>query len=93
MYPMGYGTGLEPRHVLYLSENKLKRRHTEAEFFDILGTKVKFSSLLFTVTSTNKFNPPFPHSSLLELKRFETGLCVYGYLKSENSRDYAKKPQ
>jgi hypothetical protein len=63
-----YGTGLEPRHLLYLSENK-ERRHAEVEFLDILGTKVfplfhSLSPLLTNVT------PPPP----LEQKRFETGL-------------------
>jgi hypothetical protein len=62
----------------------------EAEFLNVIGTKV--SLLLFTVTYTNgMYVPPPPQ------KWFETGLSfqhctVYGNLKSENSRDYAQKP-
>jgi hypothetical protein len=50
---------------------KSKTIYPEAEFLDEIGTKVlkvKFSSLLFTVTSTNGF--PLPP---LGQKWFETG--------------------
>ncbi len=42
---------------------------TEVEFLDVIGTK-EFSSLLFTVTSTNGFYPP----PCLEQKWFKTVL-------------------
>ncbi len=58
-----------------------------------LGQKsYEFSYLLFTVTSTNGFYPPPP----LQQKWFETGWnvnIVNGNLKSENSQNYAQKPQ
>jgi hypothetical protein len=63
----------------------------EAEFLDVIGTKIQeFSSLLFTVTSTNGF----PHLPLREQKWVKTGLlCKHctGKLKSENYQDYAQK--
>jgi hypothetical protein len=46
----------------------------EAEFLDVIGTKL-FSSLLFTVTSTMDFTP-LPHLS----KCFETGLQCKRYI-------------
>ncbi len=50
-----------------------------------LGQKsLEFSSLLFTVTSTNGFYPPPPSPP---------AKIVYRNLKSENSQDYAQKPQ
>ncbi len=60
-------------------------------FWTQLGRKFsEFSTLLITVTATNGFPPP------LQQKWFETGCyvnIVYGNRKSENSKDYAKKPQ
>ncbi len=59
-----------------------------------MGQKfLEFSSLLLTVTSSNRFypHPPPPH---LEQKWFKTGFyvnIVYGNLQSENSQDYAQK--
>ncbi len=65
---------------------------TEAEFVEVIGAKV-LRVLFFTVTSTNGFYSP---SSLLS----KSGLNLVGNvnnvhrnLKSENSQDYAQKPQ
>jgi hypothetical protein len=60
----------------------------EAKFLDVIGTKIFYysQSPLFT-----DFTP-----SPLEQKLFETGFSVnivYENLKSENSQDYAQKPQ
>jgi hypothetical protein len=66
----------------------------EAEFLDVIGTKVlrvppcySQSPLLMDLTPT----PPPPSKSGLKL------VCnvniVYGNLKSENSQDFAQKPQ
>ncbi len=66
---------------------------SEAEFLDVIETKSsKFSSLLFKITSTNGFYsvPPLSKS---DLKLVCNVNIVYGNLKSENSEDYAQKPQ
>jgi hypothetical protein len=67
----------------------------EAEFLDVqyLGQKSQeFSSLLFTVTSTDG-----THTTPLEGKSRLKLVCnvniVHGNLKSEASQDYAQKPQ
>ncbi len=69
--------------------------YPEAEFLDVIGTKVfRVSSLLFTVTSTNRFySPPPPPPSKSGLKLVWNVSIVYGNLKSENSQDFAQKPQ
>ncbi len=58
---------------------------TEAEFLDVIGTKSRQSSLLAI------------HSHLYLSKSGLKLVCkvniVYGNLKSENSQDYAQKPQ
>jgi hypothetical protein len=51
-----------------------------------------FSSLLFTVTSTNGFYSPLLLSRS-GLKLVCNVNIVYGHLKSENFRDYVQKPQ
>ncbi len=53
----------------------------------------EFSSLLFTVTSTNGFEPPPPPPSKRGLKLVCNVNIVFGNLKSDNSQDYAQKPQ
>jgi hypothetical protein len=63
----------------------------EAEFLDVISTVVL--SLMHAIQSTllKGFLPP-----PLEQNWFETGCnvnIVYGNLKSENSQDYALKPQ
>jgi hypothetical protein len=75
-----------PLGIVYSS-----RTQPEAEFLDVIGTKVfllAIQSLLLWILS-----PPPP----LEQKWFETCLLctviVYGNLKSENSQDYAQKRQ
>ncbi len=60
------------------------------------GTKLgqKFSSLIFTVTSTNRFfSAPPPPLRKTVLKLVCNVKIVYGHLKSANSQDYARKPQ
>ncbi len=65
---------------------------TEAEFLDVIGTNVfLLVFLLFTATSTNGFTPPPQNKSGLKLV-FNVNI-VNGNLKSENSQDYAQKPQ
>jgi hypothetical protein len=51
--------------------------------------------LLFTITSNNGFYTPPPPPSLSKsgLKLVCNVNIVYGNLKSENSQDYAQKPQ
>jgi hypothetical protein len=69
---------------------------TEAEFLDLIWSKSKeFSSLLFTVTSTNGFYSPPPHPAWAKVvwNWFVIVNIVYGYLKSENFQGYAQKPQ
>ncbi len=67
---------------------------TEAEFLDVIGTKVlRVSSLLSTVTClqfTNGFYPP-PRKSGWKLVCIVN--IVYGNLKYENSQDHVEKPQ
>ncbi len=64
----------------------------EAEFFDVIGTKVlRVFLCIFTVTSTNDFTPPPPPPSESALKQVCNVNIVYGNLKSENSHDYAQK--
>ncbi len=56
----------------------------------------ELSSLLFAVTSSNRFYPPPPPPPSLSksgLKLVCNVKIVYGILKSENSQDYAQKPQ
>ncbi len=62
----------------------MKLSSTEAEFLDVIGTKVSN----FFLRAIHSHPPP--------QKRFETGCnanIVFGNLKSENSRNYAQKPQ
>ncbi len=49
--------------------------------------------LLFTVISTKGFSSPPPPPSKSGLKLVCNVNIVYGNLKSENSQDYAQKPQ
>ncbi len=52
---------------------------------------LRFFSLLLTVTSTNGFySPPFSKSGLKLVCNVN---IIYGNLKSENSQNYALKPQ
>jgi hypothetical protein len=51
-----------------------------------------FLYFLFTVTSTNGFYPP-PPPSKSGLKLVCNVNIVHGNLKTENSQDYAQKPQ
>ncbi len=63
---------------------------TEAEFLDVIGTKPsEFSSLLSQLNYTNgpPPPPPFPGAKVINVN------IVYRNLKSENSQDYAQKPQ
>jgi hypothetical protein len=72
---------------------------SEAEFLDVIGTKVfkslqSFPPSLFTVASTNGFYPPPPpppSKSVLKLVCYVN--IVYGNIKSESSQDFAQKPQ
>ncbi len=67
----------------------------EAGFWDVIGTKVEFSSLLFTVTSTNGFysSPSFCKSGSKLVYNVYFVMWTYGKLKSENSQHYAQKAQ
>ncbi len=62
---------------------------TEALFVDVTE---EFSSLLFTVTSTNG-SPPPPPPSKSGLKLVCNVNIVYGNLKPEKPKGYAQKPQ
>ncbi len=64
----------------------------ETEFLDVIGPKIEFSSLLFAITSTTDFTP-LPHLSRSGLELFYNVNILYRNLKSENSQDYAQKPQ
>ncbi len=66
--------------------------YNEAEFLDVIGTKVlRVSSLLFTVTSTNRFtSSPLSKSGLKLICNLNT--LYKENLKSENSHDNAQKP-
>ncbi len=78
-------------HV-FNGEDALHLLNSEAEFLDVIRTKVQeISSLLFTVT-TNKFYSPHPLSKS-GLKLVCNVNIVNGNLKSVNSQDYAQKPQ
>jgi hypothetical protein len=64
----------------------------EAEFLDVIGTKVLrvfLVATVFTVTLLRDFNRS-PNKSGLKLVCSEN--IVYGNHKSENSQDYARKP-
>jgi hypothetical protein len=69
---------------------------TEAEFWDVLETKV-CKSFLLTIHSppllTIFIPPPPPSSSKSGLKLVCNVNILYGNLKSENSQDYAQKTQ
>jgi hypothetical protein len=87
------GTSLDSSplsHICNQRENEKYRQPSacpEAEFLDIMGTKVlRVSSLLFTVTSTDKLYLP------LQQKGFETGLyCKHCIRKpqAESSQDFS----
>ncbi len=66
----------------------------EAEFLDVIGTKV-FRVFLLTIHSQlyQLILLPPPHLEKSELKLACNVNIVYGNLKSENSQDYAQKPQ
>ncbi len=74
----------------------LPLEQTEAEFLEIIGSS-EFSSLLFTVTSNNELSPPVFYSLLPLSKSGLKLVCkvniVYRNHKSQNSQDYAQKPQ
>jgi hypothetical protein len=85
--------------TVYLCAGKLRayaclpQGRPEAEFLDVIGTKVsEFFSLLFTVTCTNGFYP-LPHLNKSCLKLVCNVNIVYRNLKSEDSQDYAQKPE
>jgi hypothetical protein len=67
----------------------------EDEFLDIIGKEVFKSLPPFTVTSNNGFYspPPTPHLEQSGLKLVCNVNIVFGNLKSENSQNYALKPQ
>jgi hypothetical protein len=65
----------------------------EAEFSDVIGTKVLRVFLLFTVTSTNGFYPPPPPPSKSGFLSVFNVSILYGNIKSQNSQDYAQKTQ
>jgi len=56
---------------------------TETEFLDVIGTKVLWVFLLAIPREQKWFENAFVCNASI----------VYGNLKSENSHDYAKKPQ
>ncbi len=68
--------------------------YSEAEFLDVIGTKVlrafllAFNSHLYLTDSTP--SPPLRKSGLKLVCNVN---IVYGNLESENSPDYAQKPQ
>jgi hypothetical protein len=66
-----------------------REKQPEAEFLDVIGTKVlEFSSLLFKVTSTStkrNLTPPLPPSQT-SLKLDCNVNIVYGNLKSDVTR-------
>ncbi len=53
----------------------------------------EFSVSSSAVTFTNGFYPPLPHPSKIGVKLACNVNIVNGNLKSENSQDYAQKPQ
>ncbi len=59
----------------------------------ILGRNYRFSSLIFTVTSTYHWIPPPAPLSKSSLKLVCNVNIVYRILKSENSQDYARISQ
>ncbi len=66
------------------------------EFLVLFGKKIflENSSFFFTLISNNVFYPPPPPPPRQSgLKLVCNVNIVYGNLKSENSQDYAKKPQ
>ncbi len=64
--------------------------NTEAEFLDVIGTNV---FLLSVHSHFYKRILPLPHLSKSGLKLVCTVNIAYGHLNSENSQDYAQKPQ
>ncbi len=72
------------------------RSSPEAAFLDVIGTKVLrvflLANYLITVASTIGPPPPLPHSKS-GLKLVCNVNIVYGNLQSEDSQNYAQKPQ
>jgi hypothetical protein len=64
-------------------------RFIEAEFLDVIGTKVQSFPPFYSQSPL----PPSPPLSKFGLKLVCNVNVVYGNLKSENSQDYAQKPQ
>jgi hypothetical protein len=78
----------ECSHVLweeFVAGGRIPGRYWEKKSYEV-------SYLLFTVTSTNRYYPPSPPSKN-GLKLVCWVNIVYGNLKSENSQDYAQKPE
>ncbi len=84
-------TFMNSASVIYPSQREgISLRELEAKE----SASRQFSSLLFTVTYTNGFYPPpTPSLSKSGLKLVCNVNIVYGDRKSENSQDYAQKPQ
>ncbi len=75
----------------------MHREQPEAEFLDVIWTKVfRVFTLIITVTSSPQltdFTPPPPEQKCFDgLKLVCNVNIVYGNLRSENSQDY-DKPQ
>jgi hypothetical protein len=73
----------------------VKKPQRKCMFMNSAWDKKEFSSLIFTVTFISEFYspPPTQPPSKIGLKLVCNGNIVYGNLKSENSQDYAQKPQ
>ncbi len=68
--------------------------HPEAEFVDVIGTKVLRVFLLAIQSPLPAdFTPPAPLESGLKLVCKCNVNIVFENLKSENSQDYAQKPE
>jgi hypothetical protein len=65
----------------------------EAEFLDVILTKVFLHAIHSHLYRTNGFYSPPPPFSKSGLKLVCHINFVYGNLKSENSQDYARNPQ